>query len=350
MRLLHLLLCQLRVSRELPDLNTKRLQSSTERSGHLSGQSLHRRNVDNLKVRSVSQLAVLDVLTDLVKYGHHRDVGLARSSRCTHQQVLVRVICCLVDPALDTVQRFHSGKGGLRPVIELLDWNESLVLTDRRALTRGHVNLLVPIVHLARGPRGQSLFPAAAAAAETVQTRPDIVLGARLVRCRLPVPLAERRETHAGVGEPLEQRLALPLRDSPPNLPLLLPSKFFHLDVRRRLDRDLRHGSVLPRAPAPVAVAARAPQSLAQRADPPSQRGVDRRASFDRARDCLHAAVAEKVEELRGDLVVRPGLRREQRPGQLLRRLFPPVRARDRHAPLLEPRQLRRRRRLSRGN
>ena len=74
----------------------------------------------------------VDVLTDLVKYGHHRDVGLARSSRCTHQQVLVRVICCLVDPALDTVQRFHSGKGGLRPVIELLDWNESLVLADRR--------------------------------------------------------------------------------------------------------------------------------------------------------------------------------------------------------------------------
>ena len=80
-----------------------------------------------------------------------------------------------------------------------------------------------------------------------------------------------------------------------PDLSCLLPSKFLHLYVRTRLNRHLRRGRVLPRA-APALVVVATAQSLAQRRYPPSQRRVDRGASFDRAHDHLDAAVAEKVE------------------------------------------------------
>ena len=201
-----------------------------------------------------------------------------------------------VDAALYSVQRFHPRKRRLRPIVELLDGNEPLVLADGRAITRGYVHLLVPLVNLARGPRGEGLLSAAAAAAaEAVESCPDVVLRALYLRGRVPVTLAQRREPDAGAREPLEQRLALPLRDPSPDLSCLLPSKFLHLYVRTRLNLHLRRGRVLPRA-APALVVVATAQSLAQRRYPPSQRRIDRGASFDRAHDHLDAAVAEKVE------------------------------------------------------
>ena len=147
-----------------------------------------------------------------------------------------------VDAALYSVQGFHPRKRGLRPIVELLDGNEPLVLADGRAITRGYVHFLVPLVNLARGPRGEGFLSAAAAAAEAVESRPDVVLRALYLRGRVPVTLAQRREPDAGAREPLEQRLALPLSDPSPDLSCLLPSKFLHLYVRTRLNLHLRRG------------------------------------------------------------------------------------------------------------
>ena len=88
-RLLHLLLRQLRVSGQLPHLDTQRCQPAAKRARHLRGERLHRRNVNNLKVGAVRQLPKLDMRGDLVEHGHHRDVGLTGARRRAHQQVLV---------------------------------------------------------------------------------------------------------------------------------------------------------------------------------------------------------------------------------------------------------------------
>mmetsp|Transcript_17116 Transcript_17116/g.51222 ORF Transcript_17116/g.51222 Transcript_17116/m.51222 type:complete len:386 (+) Transcript_17116:2827-3984(+) len=167
--LLHLLLRQLHISRELLDHQPERAESMGESSSDLSRQRFHGGHIHDFEVVDLNH-AVLHVGADLVQHGHHGNVGLSCSRGSTHQHILVAAKCSGIDFALDTVERLVAFKGDLCPVWHLRDLDECLVGTHDALLHSWHEHLFVLLVDFAGGSLGQG-----ATSAQTV-TIPNLHL------------------------------------------------------------------------------------------------------------------------------------------------------------------------------
>mmetsp|Transcript_35800 Transcript_35800/g.83559 ORF Transcript_35800/g.83559 Transcript_35800/m.83559 type:complete len:230 (-) Transcript_35800:1019-1708(-) len=90
-----------------------------------------------------------------MQHRKHRNVRLASASGCAEKHVLVGFEGARKDTRLHAVERAHALEGGVRPLGELLDGHEALVVGEGLRLERGHVHLLVPLLLHAVRSRGQ---------------------------------------------------------------------------------------------------------------------------------------------------------------------------------------------------
>ena len=137
-------------------------ESLREVLGHLTGQRLHRSDVDDLEVVLVDLAELVGVLLDLVDHREHRNSGLTGSGRSGHQQILVGLRGRLVDHRLNLIERLEAGEDLLRHLVQLLDRDQGEVLEQLllRTFGRRHGDLLerLQVVHLGAFRKQQLLI------------------------------------------------------------------------------------------------------------------------------------------------------------------------------------------------
>mmetsp|Transcript_62196 Transcript_62196/g.148188 ORF Transcript_62196/g.148188 Transcript_62196/m.148188 type:complete len:1090 (-) Transcript_62196:715-3984(-) len=148
-RLAELLLVELDISGELLDDDPERLQALRKVHHDLRDQRLHGRQIDNLELVKREAAVLPPVQPDLVQHGEQRDVGLTGAGGRADEHVVRVEQRGFVHPGLDAVKRVGAIKGRARPLGELRDLLEHVVVVD--VLHRGHEHLLVALVGDALG-------------------------------------------------------------------------------------------------------------------------------------------------------------------------------------------------------
>mmetsp|Transcript_32237 Transcript_32237/g.108564 ORF Transcript_32237/g.108564 Transcript_32237/m.108564 type:complete len:234 (-) Transcript_32237:51-752(-) len=149
-------LTQLRVARELEDVQPQRPQPLRELLHHLLCQRLQRRHVDGLVLRQrlTQRAQVRRVMPPYeLEDAEQRHVRLARARRRADEQILLRPVGHVEDGRLHAVQRLRRRReASRRPRLEALAYHLELAGPRRRQRPRRrHDHLLVAIVVLDGG-------------------------------------------------------------------------------------------------------------------------------------------------------------------------------------------------------